>query len=61
MIFLEKVPNIEQATIEVRRGWTLDQIVVEQAIEQITYPEIRNIVDKMEWEVSLEELLESID
>jgi len=53
--------KIDEATIEVRRGWTLDQIVSEQNIDQITYPEITEIVENMDWEISLEELLASID
>jgi len=53
--------KIDEATIEVRKGWTLDQIVSEQNIDQITYPEITEIVGNMDWKISLEELLASID
>jgi len=53
--------KIDEATIEVRKGWTLDQIVSEQNINQITYPEITEIVENMDWEISLEELLANID
>ncbi|MEN0006443.1 MAG: hypothetical protein AAF798_19985 [Bacteroidota bacterium] len=56
------IPNdIEAAIITVRKGWTLDKIVEEQNIDQITYPEIREIVESIDWEVSVEDLLQSLD
>jgi len=53
--------KIEEAITEVKEDGTLDAIVSEQNIEQITYAEITNIVENISWEVSLEELLASID
>ena len=58
----ESIPRgVESAMIEVKKGWTLDRIVSEQAINQITYHELTTIAKEIEWEVSLTELLASID
>lgn len=50
--------KIDDAIISIRKGWTLDDIAAERDIGQITYPEI---VDDMEWEVSLDELLAALN
>lgn len=58
---IAKPIKIDEAITEMKKGWTLDQIVAEQNVNQITYPEITEIVEHISWEVSLEELLANID
>ncbi|MEM1325544.1 MAG: hypothetical protein AAGI23_06295 [Bacteroidota bacterium] len=53
--------EIEAAIVEITEGVTLDQVVEAQSIEPITYSEIRVIVDEIDWDISLEELLQNID
>lgn len=53
--------SIEEAIVEIREDVSLDDIVKEQNVQQITYAEIKAIADDMDWEYSLEELLAGID
>ena len=44
----------------IRENVTLEQIRAEQNYKPITYKEFREIADQIEWEESLEELLDAI-
>ncbi|MEM6261476.1 MAG: hypothetical protein AAGI38_03135 [Bacteroidota bacterium] len=53
--------KLEEVVVEVKKGWTLDEIVAKKNIVPITYPEIVKIVDEIEWDVPLTDLLSSTD
>lgn len=58
---LNDVSSLENATVEVKKGVSIDEIYSEQNLDQISYQEIREIADDEGWEYSLEELLAEID
>ena len=53
--------TLSEATIELREGVSFQQILDEQNYESISYQEFRKIADEIEWDHSLEELLEQLD
>lgn len=53
--------DIEDGIVEVREGVSLDQILKEQNYKSINYQEFKRLTNKIEWEHSLEELLENLD
>ena len=53
--------DIEDGIVEVREGVSLDQILEEQNYKPIDYQEFKRLTNKIEWEHSLEELLENLD
>lgn len=54
--------KLEDAIVEIREGVTLDEIMEEQNYKPIAkYKDIKKIADSIEWEHSLEELLEVLD
>lgn len=53
--------SLDEAIVDIREGVTIDDIVKEQNVKQISYKEIKEIAADMEWEQSLEELLAGID
>ena len=55
-----KKPNVFDAVKPIRENITIDQIVKEQNYKPITYQEFRKKADEIEWEESLEELLEML-
>lgn len=55
-----KIPNVFDAVKPIRENITIDQIVKEQNYKPITYQEFRKKADEIEWEESLEELLEML-
>ncbi|MCR9134309.1 MAG: hypothetical protein NXI08_17205 [bacterium] len=57
----EQSLNIEDGIVEVREGVTLDQLLKEQNYKPINYQEFKSLTDEIEWEHSLEELLENLD
>lgn len=44
----------------IRENVTLEQIMAEQDYKPISYQEFRKLADKIEWEESLDELLEAL-
>ncbi|MEN0003574.1 MAG: hypothetical protein AAF798_05500 [Bacteroidota bacterium] len=52
---------IEGAITEIEEGVTLEQILKEQNYQPFSYQEFRALADQIEWEHSLEELLEALD
>ncbi len=53
--------SVENALTSIRSKVSLDEIVEEQGIDQITYSQIRKISGDIEWEHSIEELLKGLD
>ncbi|MEL7222732.1 MAG: hypothetical protein AAGJ93_15530 [Bacteroidota bacterium] len=53
--------SFEDGITTIRSGVSADEIFAEQGNKSITYSEIREITRDIEWEVSLEELLENLD
>ncbi len=53
--------DYRDATIEIREGVSYEDILREQDYQPISYQEFRALVDQIEWEHSLEELLEALD
>lgn len=54
--------KLEDAIVEIREGVTLEEIMAEQNYKPTAkYEDIRKIADSIEWEHSLEELLEVLD
>jgi len=49
------------AAVEIREGVKYEQILREQQYEPVSYQDFRALADGMEWEHSLEELLEVLD
>jgi len=59
---VEKVKTLsfEEGVTEIRSDVTADEIFAEQGNKSITYEEIKNITKDIEWEVSLDEMLEAL-
>ena len=57
----EKQLNIEEATVEIRKGIPYKQVLREQNYQAISYREFRALADQVEWEHSLSELLEELN
>ena len=57
----EKQLNIEEATVEIRKGIPYKQVLREQNYQTISYREFRALADQVEWEHSLSELLEELN
>lgn len=57
---VKDAPAFMQAVKPIRRNVTLAQIKKEQNYKRVTFEEFRAIADKIEWEESLEELLDAI-
>lgn len=57
---VEDAPAFMKAVKPIRRNVTLAQIKKEQNYKRVTFEEFRAIADKIEWEESLEELLDAI-
>lgn len=55
-----KKPNVFDAVKPIRENITIDQMVKEQNYKPITYQEFRKKADEIEWEETLEELLEML-
>ena len=55
-----KAPAFMKGVKRIRENVTLEQIRAEQNYKPITYKEFREIADQIEWEESLEELLDAI-
>ncbi len=53
--------TLNDTTIELREGVSFQQILDEQNYRPISYEEFRKIADDIEWDHSLEELLEQLD
>jgi len=49
------------ALTDVRQGVSYTQILAEQAYQPISYQTFRTLADQIEWEYSLEELLNALD
>lgn len=64
---LEEINNTDRkldfknAVVHIREGVTYQQILQEQNYKQISYQEFRKVADQVEWDHSLEELLEALD
>lgn len=54
-------PDFRNGVVEIREGVTFEQILREQDYQPISYKEFRALADQIEWEHSLEELLEALD
>lgn len=57
----EKRLDFRDAAVEIREGVSYEQILHEQDYQPISYQEFRVLADQIEWEHSLEELLEALD
>jgi hypothetical protein len=53
--------NDFDGVVEIREGVSYEQILREQDYHPISYNEFRELADQIEWEHSLEELLEALD
>ena len=53
-------PDFLEAVTPIRKEVSLDQILKEQNYKPISYEEFRKKADEIEWEASLEELLEAL-
>lgn len=53
--------DYRDATVEIREGVSYKEILREQDYQPISYKEFRALADQIEWEHSLEELLEALD
>ncbi|MCG8327617.1 MAG: hypothetical protein MI974_08025 [Chitinophagales bacterium] len=58
---LELKPNYADSIVEVDEGVSFQQILNEQDYRPISYQKFREIADQIEWEHSLEELLDALD
>ncbi len=56
----KRIPAFMKGVKPIRENVTLEQIKAEQNYKPVTYKEFREVADQMEWEESLEELLEAI-
>lgn len=61
MSSLDKQPDFREAEVEIREGISYEQILREQDYHPISYEEFRALADQIEWEHSLEELLQVLD
>lgn len=52
--------NLTPPTTEIRKNVSLDTIIAEQQITPITYQEINDMVEDMDWEYTLAELLAAL-
>lgn len=57
----EKQLDYGDAVVEIREGVSYEQILREQDYHPISYKEFRILADQIEWERSLEELLDALD
>ena len=59
------IPNeklhFRDGVVEIREGVSYDQILREQGYQPIAYKEFRALAEKIEWEHSLDELLEALN
>lgn len=53
--------DYREATVEIREGVSYEQILSEQDYQPISYLDFRNLADQIEWDHSLEELVEALD
>lgn len=53
--------DIEDGIVDIREGVSLDQLLEEQEYKPTNYQEFRSLADEIEWEHSLEEILENLD
>lgn len=56
----EEEPKFMRAVKPIRENVTLEELMSEQNYKPITYEEFRELADKIEWEESIEELLEAL-
>lgn len=57
----EPVDKFEQGKIIIRRGITKDQVFQEQKKQSISFQEVQAIMTKEPWELTLEELLATLN
>ncbi|MEL6719335.1 MAG: hypothetical protein AAFO82_00400 [Bacteroidota bacterium] len=53
-------PDIRDAIKPIRSNVSLEKLKKEQNYKRITYKEFRAVADKLEWDASVEELLEML-
>lgn len=53
--------NFRDGVVEIREGVSYEQILREQNYQPIDYKEFRALAEQIEWQHSLEELLEALD
>jgi hypothetical protein len=53
--------DYRQAMVKIWEGFSYDQILAEQNYEPVSYQEFRKLADQIEWNQSLEDLLEALD
>ncbi len=51
----------EDSSVEVDENISFQELLDEQDYKQISYEQFRKLADRIEWEHSLEELLEALD
>lgn len=54
-------PDFKRSTVEIDEGVSFQELLDEQNYKPISYQEFRELADQIEWEHSLEELLEALD
>lgn len=57
----DKRLDFRDAAVEIREGVSYEDILREQDYQPVSYQEFRALADQIEWEHSLEELLEALD